>query len=491
MQQSAAQCTDTAQCTDATQCSFNFTKIDKKCENIDIIADPPAYVNEDGIHVTPNDGGLNQLQKAGRAMHKDPLVKNNVRSRQFYSTLQIDKKRMGENNKKALGVVVGSFILVISVLALLGFVLWNKSSNKAAKKEDELAIELSGDNEFEVGTGPKKFSYGELIRATNYFAEEQKLGEGGFGGIYRGFLRESNLHVAVKRISKESKQGIKEYLSKVKIISRLRHRNLVQLLGWCHEKREFLLVYEVMEYGSLDYHLFKKKSFLTWAIRYKIAKGLASALLYLHEECEQCIVHRDIKSSNVRLDSNFNPKLGDFGLARLVDHDKGSQTTILAGTIGYMAPECLVTGKANKESDVFSFGVVALEIACGRKPISLKVPKSQMRMIDWVWDLYGTSRLLEALDSKICADFVQEEVECLMIVGLWCAHPDHNLRPSIRQAIHVLNFEAPLPILPTKMPVPTYFAPSMTSSSSLAALTNGSTATSDPSASYLYTSSIS
>ncbi|GMQ01400.1 hypothetical protein CsSME_00048051 [Camellia sinensis var. sinensis] len=270
MQQSAAQCTDTAQCTDATQCRlvleralrFNFTKIDKKCENIDIIADPPASVNQDGIHVTPNDGGLNQLQKAGRAMHKDPLVKNNVRSRQFDSTLHIDKKRMGENNKKALGVVVGSFILVISVLALLGFVLWNKSSNKAAKREDELAIELSVDNEFEVGTGPKKFSYGELIRATNYFAEEQKLGEGGFGGVYRGFLRESNLHVAVKRISKESKQGMKEYISEVKIISRLRHRNLVQLLGWCHEKREFLLVYEVMEYGSLDYHLFKKKKFI-------------------------------------------------------------------------------------------------------------------------------------------------------------------------------------------------------------------------------------
>ncbi|CAL5434264.1 unnamed protein product [Camellia sinensis] len=313
----------------ANSLSFNFTKIDQKRENIDIIADPLAYINEDGFQVTPNDWGLNRLQKAGPAMHKDPLVKNNVRTGQFNSTLQIDKKRMGENNKKALGVVVGSFILVISVLALLGFVLWNKSSDKATKKEDELAIELSVDNEFEVGTGPKKFSYGELNRATNYFAKEQKLGEGGFGGVYKGFLREYNLHVAVKRISKGSKQGIKEYISKVKIISRLRHRNLVQLLGWCHEKREFLLVYEVMENGSLDYHLFKEKSLLTWAIRYKIAKGLASALFYLHEECEQCIVHRDVKTSNVMLDSNFNPKLGDFGLARFVDHDKGSQTTIL------------------------------------------------------------------------------------------------------------------------------------------------------------------
>ncbi|KAL7199661.1 hypothetical protein ACSBR2_021871 [Camellia fascicularis] len=425
--------------------------------------------------------------------------KNNVQSWTFNSTLQIDVptdpdprpapapntvtpavgKKIGAKTKKALvvGWIVGSLVLV-GGLALVGFVMWKKSR---AKEEEEFAIELSMNNEFEAGTGPKKFSYGELFHATNHFAEEQKLGEGGFGGVYRGFLKESNSYVAVKRISKGSKQGIKEYASEVKIISRLRHRNLVQLVGWCHDRRELLLVYEFMENGSLDYHLFKEKSLLTWARRYKIAQGLASALFYLHEEWEQCVVHRDVKSSNVMLDSNFNAKLGDFGLARLVDHGKGSQTTVLAGTMGYMAPEYLVTGKANKESDVFSFGVVALEIACGRKPIDLKVPESQMRMVEWVWDLYGAGRLLEAaMDLKICPDFVQKEMECLMIVGLWCAHPDHNLRPSIQQAIHVLNFEVPLPILPTKMPVPTYFAPPM-DASSLVSLSYGHTTISDSS----------
>ncbi|XP_028103351.1 L-type lectin-domain containing receptor kinase IX.1-like [Camellia sinensis] len=149
---------------------------------------------------------------------------------------------------------------------------------------------------------------------------------------------------------------------------------------WCHDKRELLLVYEFMENGSLDYHLFKEKSLLTWAMRYKIAQGLASTLLYLHEEWEQCVVHRDVNM----LDSNFNAKLGDFGLARLVDHGKDSQTTILTGTRGYIAPECVITGKANKESDVYSFRVVALEIACRRKPIDLGVSESQMRMIEWV-----------------------------------------------------------------------------------------------------------
>ncbi|KAL7199706.1 hypothetical protein ACSBR2_021915 [Camellia fascicularis] len=177
---------------------------------------------------------------------------------------------------------------------------------------------MSTDNDFEAGTGPKRFSYRELFHATNKFVN--KLGQGEFGEVYRGFLKESKSNVAVKRRSKGSIQGPKEYTSKVKIISRLRHTNLVQLLGWCHDKKELLLVYDFMENGSLDYHLFKEKSLLTWVMRYKIAQGLASALLYLHEEWERCVLHRDVKSSIVMLDSNFNAKLGDFRLARLVDH---------------------------------------------------------------------------------------------------------------------------------------------------------------------------
>ncbi|KAL7227586.1 hypothetical protein ACSBR1_022449 [Camellia fascicularis] len=374
------------------------------------------------------------------------------------------RKKSG-NNKNALvvGLIVGSAALA-GGLALFGFIKWKKS--KEPEEDGEIGPDMAMDNEFDSGIRQKKFSYAELFRATNNFADEQKLGEGGFGGVYKGFLRELNSYVAVKRISKRSKQGIKEYASEVNIISRLRHRNLVQLLGWCHDKNELLLVYEFMENGSLDNHLFKENSVLTWAIRYKIAQGLASALLYLHEGWEQCVVHRDVKSSNMMLDSNFNVKLGDFGLARFVDHGKDVQTTNMAGTRGYMAPECLFTGKASKESDVYSFGIVALEIACGRKPFDWKVPESQTILVEWVWDLYATNRLLEVVDPKIYADFVREEMECLMIVGLWCAHPDHNLWPSIRQAIHVLNFEAPLPILPTKMPVPTYITPPVSTASS-------------------------
>ena len=222
--------------------------------------------------------------------------------------------------------------------------LWKRI--RSHTKED-LVFDRYMDDEFQRGTGPKKFSFSDLVRATNNFNDREKLGQGGFGWVYRGYLSDSNSLVAVKRISKGSKQGIKEYASEVKIISRLRHKNLVQLIGWCHERGELLLIYEFMPNGSLDTHLFTEDSLMTWSMRFKVAQGLASALLYLHQEWEQCVVHRNIKLGNIMLDSNFNAKLGDFGLARLVDHMKGSQTTILAGNMGYMAPKCVTTGNAS------------------------------------------------------------------------------------------------------------------------------------------------
>ncbi|KAF2285324.1 hypothetical protein GH714_042366 [Hevea brasiliensis] len=375
----------------------------------------------------------------------------------FDSSLEINQKA---RNKTGLlvGISVGLGFLACAIIGVIWLVFWRR--RHGGRNEDE-ADDISMDDEFEKGTGPKRFTFAELSRATSNFAESGKLGEGGFGGVYKGLLSESNTQIAVKKVSRGSKQGKKEYVSEVKIISRLRHRNLVQLIGWCHERGEFLLVYEFMPNGSLDYHLFGGETMLIWSVRYKIALGLASALLYLHEEWEQCVVHRDIKSSNVMLDSNFNAKLGDFGLARLVDHELGSQTTVLAGTMGYLAPECVTTGKASKESDVYSFGVVALEITCGRRPVDTRQEPNKVRLVQWVWDLYGKGQLLEAVDIRLCKEFDERQLECLMIVGLWCCHPDSALRPPIRQVINVLNFEAPLPSLPAKLPVPMYCAPPM------------------------------
>ncbi|KAJ0477835.1 putative protein kinase RLK-Pelle-L-LEC family [Helianthus annuus] len=283
-------------------------------------------------------------------------------------------------------------------------------------------------------------------------------------------------YAIIWRIQRKIANESEDIVALTSIISSLRHRNLVQLIGWCHDETQFLLVYEFMPNGSLDSHLFNKKSILKWDVRYNIATGLASALLYLHEECEQCVVHRDIKASNIMLDSGFNAKLGDFGLARLMDHELGLKTTGLAGTLGYMAPEYAVTGKASKESDVYSFGVVVLEIVCGKKATDKVDPHSDLRLVEWVWGLLGKNVLLSGVDQLLNKEFNTTEVERLMMVGLWCSHPDRSLRPSIRQAIQVLKFEGALPNLPTKMPVPIYYSVPDGSeiSSSSATMTNSS-----------------
>ncbi|EOX91874.1 Concanavalin A-like lectin protein kinase family protein [Theobroma cacao] len=266
--------------------------------------------------------------------------------------------------------------------------------------------------------------------------EQRKLGEGGFGAVYRGYLPDLDMVVAVKRISRRSKQGKKEYVTEVKVISQLRHRNLVQLIGWCHDRSELILVYEFMPNGSLDFHLFGQKFPLSWPV-------------------------------------SFNVKLGDFGLARLMDHELGPKTTGLAGTLGYLAPEYVSTGRASKESDVYSFGVVLLEIATGRKSIH-RIEKFEMGLVAWVWDLYGQGKLPLAVDEKLNKEVDEKQVECLMIVGLWSAHPDSSSRPSIRQAIQVLNFDIEKPNLLMKMPVPTYLVPTQLVTSQEPLLTNSS-----------------
>ncbi|CAL5092466.1 unnamed protein product [Urochloa decumbens] len=345
-----------------------------------------------------------------------------------------------------------------------------------------------------------QFRYGELAMATGNFSDKHKLGEGGFGSVYRGYIKEMDLHVAIKRVSKGSKQGRKEYASEVRIISLLRHRNLVQLIGWCHGGGELLLVYELMPNGSLDTHLYSSAQLLPWQLRHEIVLGLGSALLYLHQDWEQCVLHRDIKPSNVMLDASFTAKLGDFGLARLVDHGRRSHTTVVAGTMGYMDPDYMINGRAGTESDVYSFGVVLLEIACGRRPLVVSSRGEDdsrrplvalarhgdedgeedvvLHIVQWVWEFYGRGAILDAADARLKGEFDAGEMETVMVVGLWCTQPDRSLRPSIRQAVNVLRREAPLPSLPATMPVPTFFSPHNVIYYTSSVATGGSSSTS-------------
>ncbi|GJM95204.1 hypothetical protein PR202_ga11912 [Eleusine coracana subsp. coracana] len=316
------------------------------------------------------------------------------------------------------------------------------------------------DNKFDKGTGPKRFIYGELATATANFSDEHKIGESGFGSVYRGFLNEPPLAVAIKRVSKSSKQGRKEYTSEMLIVSRLRHRNIARLIGCCEDGGELLLVYELMPNGSLDEHLHSANaSPMSWPHRHKVVMGLGSALLYLHEEWEQCLVHGNITPSNVMLDASFNAKLGDFRLARLVDHGRGSYSTDLwrhhydrltRRSQGDLS--CLINRSFTTDSDVHSFGVVLLEIACGMYPLEYTEREDPVNFVDWVWEHYEKGTILDAADARLNGEFDVKEMETVMIVGLCCAHPDRSLIPSIRQAVNVLRSEAPLPSLPPWKP---------------------------------------
>lgn len=223
-----------------------------------------------------------------------------------------------------------------------------------------------------------------------------------------------------------------------------------------------------MANGSLD--RFIGKGFLDWKTRYKILTGLASALLYLHEECDNPVVHRDVKPNNVMLDSGYNAQLGDFGLARLLQNDAfGCATTMLAGTPGYLAPEVGFSGKATPESDVYSFGMVVIEVVCGRRSRGILEENS---LVDYAWSFHGKNALLECVDRQLQGKFDEEQVKRTLISGLACLHPDFTLRPKIRKVVQVfLNPNEPLMELPESRPSSVYVLVS-SSSSSAATTTN-------------------
>ncbi|KOM48812.1 hypothetical protein LR48_Vigan07g251600 [Vigna angularis] len=296
---------------------------------------------------------------------------------------------------------------------------------------------------------PRRFGYEEIVAATNGFADDRRLGEGGSGQVYKGFLGDSGRVVAVKRIFSDVEDSERIFRNEVNIISRLIHRNLVQFMGWCQEKEELLLVFEYMSNGSLDNHLFGNRRSLTWDVRYKIALGVARALRYLHEDAEQSVLHRDIKSANVLLDTDFNTKIGDFGIARLVDPRLRTQRTKVVGTYGYLAPEYIKEGRVSKESDMYSFGVLALEIACGRRTYQ-DGEDNHVPLAKWVWKHYVDGNILNAADEELKMDFDIYEMKCLLNVGIWCTLQDHKERPTSEQVINVLKQAVPLPMFSAK-----------------------------------------
>lgn len=328
------------------------------------------------------------------------------------------------------GITVGAFFLVGSSIVLC--LLINKRNRRRARTRAEM-------EEWELEYWPHRIPYQEIESATKGFAEENVIGIGGNGKVYKGILP-GGVEIAVKRISHETDGGMREFLAEISSLGRLKHRNLVGLRGWCKkEKGIFMLVYDYMENGSLEKRIFEceDSKLLSFEERIRILRDVASGLLYLHEGWESRVLHRDIKASNVLLDRDMKARLGDFGLARMHDHDQLGRTTRVVGTVGYLAPETLRSGRASSQTDVFGFGVLLLEVACGRRPIEEGKPN----LVDWVCELMVKGELVNGLDPRLKARgrLHEEEVERLLHLGLLCVHPDPSIRPTMRQATKILE----------------------------------------------------
>ncbi|XP_047332983.1 probable L-type lectin-domain containing receptor kinase VI.1 [Impatiens glandulifera] len=337
--------------------------------------------------------------------------------------------------------VVEALIAVLSIIALL----FIGSLVLIVVYRRKMRFERLEDWEMD---SPHRFNYNDLYYATKGFKESQLLGFGGSGSVYKGILPTTRSEVAVKKISDRSNQGMREFSAEIECLGRLRHRNLVNLQGWCKKKNDLLLIYDYIPNGSLHSLLFKPKNgfFLTWEQRMNIVNGTAAGLLYLHEEWEQVVIHRDVKLSNILVDADMNARLGDFGLARLYDHSEDSHNTNIVGTIGYIAPELAQLGISSTCSDVFAFGIVLLEIATGKGPnVHVEDGRGNIPLVDWVEEGLENGGLFEIVDSRLGSDFVENEIELVLRIGLLCSCPKAEGRPSMRQVKRYLDGDDPIP----------------------------------------------
>ncbi|XP_071682841.1 probable LRR receptor-like serine/threonine-protein kinase At1g56140 [Lolium perenne] len=342
-------------------------------------------------------------------------------------------KKKGSKTGVIVGVIVG--VAVLGLLAFAGIFIWRQKRRKLSLEQEEL---------YSIVGRPNVLSYGELRSATENFSSNNLLGKGGYGSVYKGKLTDGRF-VAVKQLSETSHQGKKEFATEIETISRVQHRNLVKLYGCCLEGNKPLLVYEYLENGSLDHALFGKgRSNLDWPTRFEICLGIARGLAYLHEESSIRVVHRDIKASNILLDANLNPKISDFGLAKLYDDQETHVSTKVAGTFGYLAPEYAMRGHVTEKVDVFAFGVVVLETLAGRPNYYSTQDQNKIYIFEWVWELHEDNHPLDMLDPRL-EEFDSEEVLRAIKVALVCTQGSPHQRPSMSRVVAMLTGDVEAP----------------------------------------------
>ncbi|CAN1219624.1 Probable LRR receptor-like serine/threonine-protein kinase At1g56140 [Linum perenne] len=346
------------------------------------------------------------------------------------------------------GVLVVLVILLIIITVFWKFMKLNQITELV--KTDKLPQGVAS----EVMSGTLRtisyFDYQTLKKATKNFHPDNLLGRGGFGPVYKGKLRDGRT-VAVKRLSLEkSQQGESEFLAEVRMITSIQHKNLVRLLGCCSEGEQRLLVYEYMKNRSLDLLVYGSLR-PNWNTRFQIILGIARGLQYLHEDSPLRIVHRDIKASNVLLDDKYQPRISDFGLARFFPEDQAYLSTTFAGTLGYTAPEYAIRGELSEKADIYSFGVLVLEIICCRKNTDLSLPSEQQYLPEYAWKLYEKNKVNELIDPMLRRHgMVEREVVHVIHIAFLCLQPLANLRPPMSEVVSMLTrkVDAGTPVKP-------------------------------------------
>ncbi|XP_050145495.1 G-type lectin S-receptor-like serine/threonine-protein kinase At4g27290 isoform X1 [Malus sylvestris] len=348
--------------------------------------------------------------------------------------------KYSESNEKKMRIIISTIVLSTGLLILglaLLFYVWKKQHQKGGKlgrsQNEDLELPL-----FDLMT---------IVSATSNFSIENKLGEGGFGSVFKGTMEDGQA-IAVKRLSKNSRQGLNEFKNEVTHIAKLQHRNLVKLLGCCIQEDEMILIYEFMPNKSLDFFIFDqtRRMLLDWPKRFEIINGIARGLLYLHQDSRLRVIHRDLKASNILLGSEFNPKISDFGLARSFGGiETKAETKKVVGTYGYMSPEYAIDGFYSIKSDVYSFGVLVLEIVSGSRNRGFSHPDHKLNLLGHAWMLHTEGRPLELLDASIEDSVTLHEVVRAIHVGLLCVQRNPEDRPSMSVAVLMLGSEGALP----------------------------------------------
>ncbi|CAH8332409.1 unnamed protein product [Eruca vesicaria subsp. sativa] len=355
-----------------------------------------------------------------------PLISTISAKPDFIPTVS---NRPPSKKKYRTGTVVGASVGLglLSIIAGVVIFIIRKSRKRYTDDAELLNMDVK----------PYTFAYSELKSATEDFNLSNKLGEGGFGSVYKGNLADGR-EIAVKVLSVGSQHGKGQFTAEIIAISSVMHRNLVKLYGCCYEGDHRVLVYEYLPNGSLDHALFGGILHLDWSTHFEICIGVARGLAYLHEEASVRIVHRDVKASNILLDSKLHPKISDFGLARLYDEKKSHISTRVAGTIGYVVPEYAMRGHLTEKTYVYAFGIVALELVSGRKNSDMNVGNERKYLLEWAWNLHENRREVELIDQAL-TEFNMEEVKRVIGIALLCTYSSHSLRPPMSKVVAMLS----------------------------------------------------